>query len=54
MSAVADALAIALFLVLLLLAGIVVVSVVVAVAGCRIFSRGWNFLCMLEPRKRLT
>ena len=54
MSAVADALDIALFLVLLLFAAVVVVSVVVAVVGCRMFSRGWNFLCMLEPRKRLT
>ena len=46
MSAVADALAIALFLVLLLFAGIVVVSVVVAVAGCRMFSRDWNCLAV--------
>ena len=53
MSAVADALDIALFLVLLLFAAVVVVSVVVAVAGCRMFSRGWNFLCMLGPRERL-
>ena len=46
MSAVADALDIALFLVLLLFAAVVVVSVVVAVAGCRMFSRGWNCLAV--------
>ena len=46
MSAVADALDIALFLVLLRFAAVVVVSVVVAVAGCRMFSRGWNCLAV--------
>ena len=46
MSAVADALDIALFLVLLRFAAVVGVSVVVAVAGCRMFSRGWNCLAV--------
>ena len=48
MSAVADALDIALFLVLLLFAAVVVVSVVVAIAGCRLFSRGWNRLAIKD------